>query len=63
MKIQIIIMLLALLDFPLNARLLDISIEKRADEEIKKYSSYNLILEKEYYTNFPTSEIEKIFIN
>ncbi len=35
MKIQIIIMLLALLDFPLNARLLDISIEKRADEEIK----------------------------
>ncbi|WNY66097.1 hypothetical protein QIA45_03385 [Borreliella andersonii] len=63
MKIQIIIGLLILLDFSLNARLLDISIEKRANEEIKKYSSYNLILEKEYYTNFPTSEIEKNIYN
>lgn len=59
MKIQIISILLILLYFPLNARLLNISIEKRASEEIKKYSSFNLILEKEYYTNFPTSEIEK----
>ncbi len=58
MKIQIIAMLL-ILYFPLNARLLNISIEKRVNEEIKKYSSFNLILEKEYYTNFPTSEIEK----
>lgn len=63
MKIQIILVLLTLLDFSLNARLLDISIEKRANEEIKKYSSYNLILEKEYYTNFPTSEIEKNIYN
>ncbi|WP_151060328.1 hypothetical protein [Borreliella turdi] len=59
MRIQIIAMLLILLDFPLNARLLNISIEKRVKEEIKKYSSFNLILEKEYYTDFPTSEIEK----
>ncbi len=59
MKIQIISILLILLYLPLNARLLNISIEKRASEEIKKYSSFNLILEKEYYTNFPTSEIEK----
>ncbi|WP_324280775.1 hypothetical protein PT144_03405 [Borreliella garinii] len=59
MKIQIISILFVLLYFPLNARLLNISIEKRASEEIKKYSSFNLILEKEYYTNFPTSEIEK----
>ncbi|WKC79124.1 hypothetical protein QIA30_03945 [Borreliella turdi] len=59
MKIQIIAMLLILLYFPLNARLLNISIDKKAKEEIKKYSSFNLILEKEYYTDFPTSEIEK----
>ncbi|QFI14771.1 hypothetical protein QIA37_03965 [Borrelia sp. CA_690] len=59
MKIQIIVALLTLLDFQLNARLLNISIEKRAKEEIKKYSSFNLILEKEYYTGFPTIEIEK----
>ncbi|WKC88316.1 hypothetical protein [Borreliella japonica] len=59
MKIQIATILFILLNFPLNARLLDITIEKRATEEIKKYSSYNLILEKEYYTDFPTSEIEK----
>ncbi|QUG72817.1 hypothetical protein FOV35_00890 [Borreliella afzelii] len=59
MKIQIITMLFTLLNFPLNARLLDLSIEKKVNEEIKQYSSFNLILEKEYYTNFPTSEIEK----
>ncbi|WKC80040.1 hypothetical protein [Borreliella tanukii] len=59
MKIQIIAMLLTLLNLSLNARLLNISIEKRANEEIKKYSSFNLILEKEYYTSLPTSEIEK----
>ncbi|WKC78205.1 hypothetical protein QIA31_03905 [Borreliella turdi] len=59
MKIQIIAMPLILLYFPLNARLLNISIEKKVKEEIKKYSSFNLILEKEYYTDFPTSEIEK----
>ncbi|MBB6042658.1 hypothetical protein QIA34_03950 [Borreliella yangtzensis] len=59
MKIQITAVLLTLLNLSLNARLLNISIERRANEEIKKYSSFNLILEKEYYTDFPTSEIEK----
>ncbi|WPM05667.1 hypothetical protein QIA41_00875 [Borreliella sinica] len=59
MKTKIIAILLTLLNLPINARLLDISIETRVNEEIKKYSSFNLILEKEYYTNFPTSEIEK----
>ncbi len=62
MKIQIITMLFTLLNFPLNARLLDLSIEKKVNEEIKQYSSFNLILEKEYYTNFPTSEIEKKYL-
>lgn len=59
MKIQITAVLLTLLNLSLNARLLNISIERRANEEIKKYSSFNLILEKEYYTGLPTSEIEK----
>ncbi|AJA90462.1 hypothetical protein OY14_03370 [Borreliella chilensis] len=59
MKIQIIALQLALLNFSLNARLLDISIEKRASIEIRQHSSFNLILKKEYYTNLPTSEIEK----
>lgn len=35
MKIQIMSILLILLYLPLNARLLNISIEKRASEEIK----------------------------
>ncbi|WKC85565.1 hypothetical protein [Borreliella lusitaniae] len=63
MKIQIIVMLFTLLNFPINARLLNISIESRANEKIKEYSSFNLILEKEYYTNFPKSEIEKNIYN
>ncbi|WKC75461.1 hypothetical protein QIA36_03945 [Borreliella yangtzensis] len=59
MKIQITAVLLTLLNLSLNARLLNISIERRVNEEIKTYSSFNLILEKEYYTGLPTSEIEK----
>ncbi len=62
MKIQIIIMLLALLDFPLNARLLDISIEKRADEEIKKYSSYNFNFRKRILYQFSNKRNRKKYL-
>ncbi|AYE36523.1 hypothetical protein DB313_03520 [Borrelia turcica IST7] len=52
------IFLLFLINTSLNSRLITTSIEKRASEETKKYSAFNLILEEEYYTKYPKSQNE-----
>ncbi|QMU99424.1 hypothetical protein F0310_03325 [Borrelia sp. A-FGy1] len=52
------IFLLFIINTTLNSRLITTSIEKRVSEETKEYSAFNLILEEEYYTKQPKSQIE-----